>query len=123
MGDVEQLFAAWAEAVRTNDAEGLAALVTDDCEFWAHGVPALRGRDAVVAAFRNAFATRSFEQTWNEIERLSGDDFIVSVGIEVTQVTGDGGEPVVVTQRGWTLARRCDDGRWRFARGTTNRES
>ena len=123
MGDVEQLFADWADAVRSKDAEGLAGMVTEDCEFWAHGVPALRGRDAVAAAFRNAFATRSFEQTWNEIERLSGDDFIVSVGLEVTQVTPADGEPIVVTQRGWTLARRCEDGRWRFARGTTNRES
>jgi len=123
MGDIEQLFADWAEAVRGKDAEALAGMVTEDCEFWTHGVPALRGRDAVVAAFRKAFATSSFDQTWNEIERLSGDDFVVSVGLEVTQVTPDGGDPIVVTQRGWTLARRCNDGRWRFARGTTNRES
>ncbi|HXH93246.1 MAG TPA: SgcJ/EcaC family oxidoreductase [Thermoanaerobaculia bacterium] len=123
MGDIEQLFADWAEAVRGKDAEALAGMVTEDCEFWTHGAPALRGRGAVTAAFRKAFATSSFDQTWNEIERLSGDDFIVSVGLEVTQVTPEGGEPIVVTQRGWTLARRCEDGRWRFARGTTNRES
>jgi uncharacterized protein (TIGR02246 family) len=123
MGDVEQLFADWAEAFRRKDAEGLAGMVTEDCEFWTHGAPALRGRDAVVAVLRKAFATSSFEQTWNEIEQLSGDDFIVSVGLETSRITPDGGEPIVVTQRGWTLARRCDDGRWRFARGTTNRES
>lgn len=123
MSDVDQLFADWAEAVRRKDAEGLAGMVTEDCEFWTQSTPALRGRDAVAAVFRKAFAASSFEQTWNEIERLSGDDFIVSVGLEVTQVTPAGGEPIVVTQRGWTMARRCGDGRWRFARGTTNRES
>ncbi|MEA2235676.1 MAG: SnoaL-like domain [Thermoanaerobaculia bacterium] len=123
MGDVEQLFVDWADAFRRKDVDAIAGMVTEDCEFWTHGAPAMRGREAVRQLLGKAFATRSFEQTWNEIERLSGDDFIVSVGLEVTRVVPEEGEPVVVTQRGWTLARRGDDGRWRFARGTTNRES
>lgn len=123
MDDIDLLFAGWAEAVRGKDAGALAEMVTEDCEFWTHGTPALRVRAAVREVFRKAFASSSFEQTWNEIERLRGDDFIVSVGIEAGRVVPEDGEPITVTQRGWTLARRCDDGRWRFARGTTNRES
>jgi uncharacterized protein (TIGR02246 family) len=123
VNDVDRLFADWASAGRRGDAEALIELVTEDCEFWTHGAPALRGREMVGDAFRTAFARGSIEQTWNEIERLSGDDFAVSIGIEINRIVPAGGEPIVVTQRGWTLARRCEDGRWRFARGTTNRES
>src|SRR5947207_1785420 len=85
---------------------------------------ALRRRDRVRTSMRDACETYVVERSWDEVERLTGDDFAVSVGIERTRVTPRaGGEPVEVTQRGWTLARRGADGRWRFARGITNREA
>ena len=40
----------------------------------------MRGRDVVGEVFRKAFAKNSFEQTWNEIERLGGDDFMKRLG-------------------------------------------
>ena len=57
-------------------------------------------------------------------ERVTGDDFMVSVGIERTRaMPRAGGDAVEIVQRGWTMARRGADGRWRFARGITNREA
>ena len=124
MNDVDQLFGDFADALRSGDCDALAALVTEDAEFWSPGVPALLGRERVRAAMRDACEKFRVERTWDEVERVSGDGFAVSVGIERTVATPRaGGEPVAVTQRGWTMARRGDDGRWRFARGITNREA
>src|SRR5437763_17137541 len=124
MNDVDQLFANFTEALRRGDCEALADLVTEDAEFWSPGTPAMRGRDHVRTARRDACEKYLVERSWDAIERLSGDDFAVSVGIERTRaVPVGGGEPIEMTQRGWTMARRGPDGRWRFARGITNRES
>ena len=123
MKEVDQLFADFSDALRRGDCDALADLVTEDAEFWSHGVAAMKGRDHVRTAMRAACETYLVERSWEEIERLTGDDFAVSVGIERTRATPRaGGEPVEVVQRGWTMARRGADGRWRFARGITNRD-
>jgi uncharacterized protein (TIGR02246 family) len=124
MNEIDRLFADWMAATARGDADVLTELVTEDAEFWSPGTPAMRGRETVSAVFRDAFRKYSVERSWTEIERLVGTDFMVSVGIEKTRVTPrSGGDPIDVTQRGWTMARRCPDGRWRFARGITNRET
>jgi uncharacterized protein (TIGR02246 family) len=124
MNDVDQLFADFTDALRRGDCDRIADLVTDDAEFWSPGTPALRGRDHVRTSMREACEKFLVERTWDEIERVSGEDFAVSVGIERTRATPRaGGEPVETVQRAWTMARRGADGRWRFARGITNRES
>src|SRR5947208_1085103 len=116
MDDVDQLFADFTDALRRGDCDALADLVTDDAEFWTPGVPAMRGRDHVRVAMREACEKFVVERTWDEIERVAGDDFAVSVGVERTRTTPrGGGEPIEVVQRGWTMARRGVDGRWRFA--------
>ena len=124
MDAVDQLFADFTDALRRGDCEAIADLGTDDAEFWSPGMPAVRGRDHVRAAMRQACEQYLVERTWDEIERVAGDDFAVSVGIERTLATPRaGGEPVEMVQRGWPMARRGADGRWRFARGITNRET
>ena len=124
MNEVDQLFADFSDALRRGDCDKIADLVTEDAEFWAPGVTAMRGRDHVRVAMRDACEKYLVERTWEEIERVSGDDFAVSFGIERTRATPrEGGEAVEVVQRGWTMARRGADGRWRFARGITNRDA
>jgi len=123
MHDVDQLFADFTDALRRGDCEALADLVTEDAEFWSHGVASMKGREHVRTAMRQACEQYLVERSWEEIERVSGDDFMVSVGIERTRATPRaGGDAVEVVQRGWTMARRGADGRWRFTRGITNRE-
>ena len=124
MNGIDQLFTDFTDALRRGDCDAIADLVAEDAEFWAHGVAPMKGRDHVRAAMRDACEQYLVERTWEEIERLTGDDFMVSVGIERTRATPRaGGEAVEVVQRGWTMARRGADGRWRFARGITNRDA
>ena len=124
MNEIDQLFADFSAALQRGDCDALAELVTDDAEFWSPGTAAMKGRDHVRTAMRAACEAYVVERTWDEIERLIGDDFAISVGIERTRATPRaGGEAVEVTQRGWTMARRGADGRWRFARGITNRDA
>jgi len=124
MNDVDQLFADFSDALRRGDCDQIADLVTEDAEFWSPGTAPMRGRDHVRDAMRAACEQYLVERTWDEIERVAGEDFAVSIGVERTRATPRaGGEAVEVVQRGWTLARRGADGRWRFARGITNRDS
>jgi uncharacterized protein (TIGR02246 family) len=124
MDEIDRLFADFSDALRRGDCDALADLVTEDAEFWSPGVPAMRGRDEVRTRMRQACEQYTVERTWDEVERVAGDGFAVSVGIERTLATPRaGGEAIEVVQRGWTMARRGADGRWRFARGITNREA
>ena len=123
MKEIDQLFADFTDALRRGDCDALAELVTEDAEFWSPGAPPLLGRDRVRTSMREVCEKYRVNRSWEEVERLIGDDFAVSVGIERTRaVPVAGGDPVEVVQRGWTMARRGADGRWRFARGITNRE-
>ena len=124
MNEIDQLFADFTEALRRGDCEALAELVTDDAEFWSPGASAVRGRENVRGMLRDACEKYLVERSWDEIERLTGDGFMVSIGIERTRaMPRAGGDAVEIVQRGWTMARRGADGRWRFARGITNREA
>ena len=124
MNEIDQLFADFTAALRRGDCNAVAEMVTDDAEFWSPGAPAVRGRDHVRSVMRDACEQYLVERTWDEIERVTGDDFMVSVGIERTRaMPRAGGDAVEIVQRGWTMARRGADGRWRFARGITNREA
>ena len=124
MNEIDQLFADFTDALQRGDCDALADLVTEDAEFWSPGTASMKGRDHVRTAMRAMCEAYVVERTWEEIERLIGEGFAISVGIERTRATPrGGGEAVEVTQRGWTMARRGADGRWRFARGITNRES
>ncbi len=122
MHPLDQLLSDWVDAMRRGDADAIAELVTDDAEFWSPGLAPIRGREATRSMMQSAMKKYKVTRSW--IERLTGEDFVVSIGIErTTAVPRECGDPVEITQRGWTMARRCADGRWRFARGITNRES
>src|SRR6266516_6417464 len=116
MKAIDQLFTDFSDALRRGDCDAIADLVTEDAEFWSPGAPPMRGREHVRAAMRDACEKYRVDRSWEEVERLTGDDFAVSIGIEKTRaVPIEGGDPVETTQRGWTIARRGPDGRWRFA--------
>lgn len=122
--EIDRLFAEWKAAGRRGDAEAMAAMVTEDAEFWSHGMPTMRGRDTVRQSFLAAMATYDIEQEWESLERFHGEGWVLDRGIERNAVTrkADGVRTEVI-QRGFTLLRRDPDGQWRFARGITNREA
>ena len=121
---IDRTFAEWMDAGRRGDADTMASLVTEDSEFWSHGRPAMRGREVVRQSFLAAMADYDVEQRWESVERIVAGDWAIDRGIEHnTVVKKSDGTRVQVTQRGFTVLHRESDGRWRFARGMTNREA
>jgi uncharacterized protein (TIGR02246 family) len=119
---IDALFAEWKTAMTRGDVDTLLSLITDDAEFWTHGAAPVKGRDAVRALFVAFFSTVSMRQEFEELERLVDGDFAFVRGFETNVLTPRTGEgPVEVHQRAFMLLR-CAGGKWRFARGMTNRE-
>src|SRR5258706_3459800 len=85
MNEVDQLFAAYSDALRRGDCDALSDLVTEDAEFWSTGIAAVKGRDHVRTSMAEACEKYLVERSWEEIERLMGDGLVVSVGIERTR--------------------------------------
>jgi uncharacterized protein (TIGR02246 family) len=123
MREIDELFAAWREAGKRGDAAALVSLITEDAEFWTHGAPAVKGRQAVAAMMEGFFASFRFEQSFETLERIVAGDWAFVRGFELNRVTPKGGETVEVCQRAFMVLRREEDGSWRFARGMTNLET
>jgi uncharacterized protein (TIGR02246 family) len=120
--DIDKTFDEWRQAGLRGDAEAMAALVTEDAEFWSQGREALRGRALVRDAFAQAIAEYEVDQQWERIERIVASDWCLERGIEHNVVIKrSDGTRIEVTQRAFTVLHRESDGRWRFARGMTNR--
>lgn len=117
---VDELLDKWSEALRRSDPDALAALVTEDCEFWSPGQPPMIGRAALRDSFVEAFRKYNVEQQWAERERIESGDYVLLRGTEKNIITPRKGiGESVVLQRAFTLVRRDPDGVWRFARGIT----
>ena len=125
MREIDELFAAWREAGKRGDAAALVSLITEDGEFWTHGAPAVKGRQAVAAMMEGFFAGFHFEQSFETLERIVLDGWAFVRGVEHNRVTprrGEG-ETVEIRQRAFMVLRLDEDGLWRFARGMTNLET
>jgi uncharacterized protein (TIGR02246 family) len=123
MREIDELFAAWMEAGKRGDAAALVSLIAEDAEFWTHGAPAVKGRQAAAAMFEGFFAGFHLEQSFETLERIVLDGWAFVRGIEHNRVTPRGGETVEIRQRAFMVLRREEDGSWRFARGMTNLET
>jgi len=112
---------AWVAVVASGDASGLADLVTPDYEVWAHGAPALGGPQTVVAMMNAALAKYAVSQSYEATETVIAGDWAFQRGIErIRAVPHEGGPSQETAQRALLILKRCDDGRWRYARGMTN---
>jgi uncharacterized protein (TIGR02246 family) len=119
---IEQLFRDWADAVRRGDARALADLMTEDAEFWSHGAAPLRGREETVTRMASFFQSYALDQVFERTEIAVSGDLAFVRGMEVNRLAPrDGGEPLEVRQRAFSILFRGADGAWRFARGMTNR--
>ena len=124
MNEIDALYDAWKEAVRQGDIETLLTLVTEDAEFWPRDTPAVRGRENVRGLYASFFANFSLDQNFEETERVVEGGFAFVRGIERNLLTPKGGGAAVeVRQRAFSILRLDADGKWRFARGMTNRDS
>ena len=119
---IDALFAEWKDAMARGDSEHLLTLIAEDAEFWTQGAAPVKGHQAVRSLFAAFFDTVSMQQDFKEIERIVSGDIAFIRGIETNYLTPRaGGGAVEVHQRAFMLLKRID-GKWRFARGMTNRE-
>jgi uncharacterized protein (TIGR02246 family) len=118
---IDRALSRWASALAGADVGLISDLVTEDAEFWTHGAEPLRGRSAVVNAFKPLLDTYELSQRFEEQERCLGPGWSLLRGVEVNTLRPrKGGPKTEVRQRAFSLLRRGNDGRWRFARGMTN---
>jgi uncharacterized protein (TIGR02246 family) len=119
--DIAALRAAWTQAVATGNPDALADLLTDDYEVWPQGAAPIVGPAAAAAAMRGAIERFDIVQSFEPIETVVGGDWAFERGIErMTLKPRDGGETRTIEQRTFLIEKRCQDGKWRFARGMTN---
>ena len=118
---IDRTLAEWAAAIAEGDLALVSSLVTQDGEFWTHGIAPLVGRDAVESAFKPLLEAYKFSQRFDEQERCISPAWCLLRGVEFnTLEPRNGGRQRKVKQRAFSLLRRESDGRWRFARGITN---
>jgi len=118
---IDSTLRCWAQAVGRSDVAAATALITEDGEFWSHGVAAMVGRAAVAEVFHNFFSRYALEQEFQVQEQIVSGDWAFVRGLEVNHLKPRaGGEEVLHRQRAFSVLRRDADGSWRFARGMTN---
>lgn len=113
-GEVEvatQLLKEYCAAIDGRDLQGLARLITDDIEI-ARPAGALRGREEVLAFYRDKFASDPNEQRHLAGEvavHRQGDELIITAPFSAAAVSPDG--PVTVIMGHYRdLARQAEDG-------------
>jgi ketosteroid isomerase-like protein len=97
---------AFAGSMADRDFAAFGRYVADDCVFFSGTMP-LRGRDAVLAAWKPFFEARSAPFSWepDQVEVLASGELALSTG-PVKNPDG------VVTARFNSIWRRQPDGRW-----------
>src|ERR1700687_517352 len=114
--------AALVVAIRERNLRGILDLITDDCVLLVPGAPPITGKDGVRRMYEQTFAHYSGPiEPQSEIQEIQifGDTAFWR-GTDSITVTPQDGPPRKSTGYGMGLLHRGDDGKWRFARGTTN---
>ena len=120
---IRDLNASWFRIYNTHDAAALAALYTDDAVLMMPGAPAVRGRDAIKAAYEKDMSAMAKAGNMNnegsdsEVS-ASGDLAYESNTFTITDKTGkkiDSGKYVTV------FAKK--DGKWMIVRDIWNSDS
>lgn len=119
---VEAATTALHQALRTNDADGLFAYVSDDVLLMPPGQAAIRGKNAMrewYAGFLSQFRTSSL--TLSDREVLVGDGWAVELGAYEWGLTpAAGGEPVLDRGNYMQVWKSQPDGQWRLEREIWN---
>ena len=119
---VEATTEAFHQALRTNDADALFALVADDVVMMPPGEAVVSGKAAMRAwygSFLSQYRTSSLILTNREV--FIGGDWAVEVGeYDWSLDSAAGGDPVVDHGNYMQLWKLQHDGSWRFAREIWN---
>jgi uncharacterized protein (TIGR02246 family) len=114
---IEALYAAWRDAIRRHDIEGVLSLLEPDYLLWSPGAAALTV-DALRPRLAVAFAAYDIEPSFERDEQIVFGDWAFERGWDVQAFSPRAGGPAQVQrQRVFLILRRGADSRWRFARG------
>lgn len=118
---IHELLSEWREAMQRGDAEALASLLTEDAEFWTHGVAPLIGRQVLLDTLTPVLTGYEVEQELDIQELVVSGDLAFMRGLEHNVMRAkDGSQILELRQRAFSIMRREADGKWRFSRGMTN---
>ena len=120
---LQRLNSALAAAMNAGDVDAIASLLTGDVVMLPPGVPPVRGVDAVRATFEGMFAQVALNETWTTEEIVVAGDLAYDWSRYVVTITPLGeGEPSTDLGQNLFIARRQQDGSWRYARLIWNRD-
>jgi uncharacterized protein (TIGR02246 family) len=118
--------AAEEAAIRTTDANWLAAATAHDLErilpFWADdatilppGTPAVEGKEAIRQFVSGAFATPGFSISWktDKVEVSQSGDLAYSSGTDRISFTTPDGKSVTEESRGVAVWKKQPNGSWK----------
>jgi ketosteroid isomerase-like protein len=118
----EAASAAFHEALRTNDVEGLFAYVADDVVMMPPGEPVLRGAGSMrewYARFLAQYRTASL--TLSNREVFADGQWAVELGTFAWELSPvGGGGSIIDTGNYMQVWKQQSDGQWRFAREIWN---
>ncbi len=129
-GAIAALREAWAAAYNEGDAAGVAALYAEDAVRMRPDEPAVMGKDAIEAAFREDF--EQFSEAFSGGVRVNlvgtethvGDVLAADRGTyTVTGTLTESGEEYVETGKYVVVCRKQADGSWKIAWGIGNRDA
>ena len=108
---------AWLDAVRSGDAERLAAMVTDDVVVVHGNGRCVRGRDELKADFLKGFEAFAIEQSVSAAEVVVRGRWAFEIAEVVTKLTPrGGGEATHVRSTTVVAMNRQTDGSWKIGR-------
>lgn len=112
-GGAKEIDAAWVEAMKAGDLEGIVACYAQDAVLWLPDAPESRGAQAIRTAYKDLLSANTVKDVaMSETHyKTSGD---VSTGwgrFSITMVPKSGGGPTVMTGRFTEVAERRA-GKW-----------
>jgi len=108
---------AWLDAVRSGDAERLAAMVTDDVVVVHGNGRCVRGRDELKADFLKGFEVFAIEQSLSAAEVVVRGRWAFEIAEVVTKLTPrGGGEATRVRSTTVVALNRQADESWKVSR-------
>ena len=135
---LDRLRADWTAAYEAGDADAMVDLYVEDAVRMPYDAPAVEGREAIVAAYRASFAGR---RLFPEIDLVALDVEVLGVlGFDRVSLTTfytviergrynevltsrDGSVRIIEDGKYVSVARRGEDGRWRYAISIFNRDA
>lgn len=114
---VAALRQAWLNAVRSDDVERLAAMVTDDVVVVHGNGRCVCGRDELKADFLKGFEAFAIEQSISAVEVVVRGRWAVEIAEVATKLTPRGGDKATHVRSTTVVAMNLQaDGSWKISR-------